>query len=108
MDGASSGSVEANENEDSADEESSAEEDDDDDESDGDGETTTDGESIDEEFRNDVAAALGNALSQAARSDDDSDDESELMDDDEMLALDANLAAIFKRRTGKKLTRSRW
>ncbi|PLW40838.1 hypothetical protein PCASD_07326 [Puccinia coronata f. sp. avenae] len=105
MDGASSGSEGANENEDSADEESSAEEDDDDDESDGDGETITDGESIDEEFRNDVAAALGNALSQAARSDDDSDDESELMNDDEMLALDANLAAIFKRRTGKKLTR---
>jgi len=78
----------------------------DDDESDTDGETDTDGGgSIDEEFRNDVAVALGHALSKPAGSDAGSEEESVIMDDDEMLALDANLAAIFKRRTGKKLTR---
>lgn len=70
-----------------------------------DGESVTDGGSIDEEFRNDVAVALGHALSKPAGSDADSEEESVMMDDDEMLALDANLAAIFKRRAGKKLTR---
>ncbi|KAI7967345.1 hypothetical protein MJO29_000622 [Puccinia striiformis f. sp. tritici] len=71
--------------------------------SDTDGGTATDDESVDEEFRNDVAVALGHALSKPTADDDDSDTESDLMNDDEMLALDANLAAIFKRRTGKKL-----
>ncbi|POW00207.1 hypothetical protein PSHT_13160 [Puccinia striiformis] len=67
------------------------------------GGTATDDESVDEEFRNDIAVALGHALSKPTADDDDSDTESDLMNDDEMLALDANLAAIFKRRTGKKL-----
>ncbi|POV96713.1 hypothetical protein PSTT_15487, partial [Puccinia striiformis] len=74
-----------------------------DEESDTDGGTATDDESVDEEFRNDIAVALGHALSKPTADDDDSDTESDLMNDDEMLALDANLAAIFKRRTGKKL-----
>ncbi|KAA1095061.1 hypothetical protein PGT21_035177 [Puccinia graminis f. sp. tritici] len=87
-------------NEDSAAGGSSGEED-----SDADGETFSDDGSVDEQFRNDVAMALGHALSKPDASDDDSGDESDLMNDDEMLALDANLAAIFKRRTGKKLAR---
>lgn len=74
-------------------------------ESDTDAETTTADGSIDEEFKNDVAMALGHALSKPTESNDASDEESDLMDDDEMLALDANLAAIFKRRNGKKLSR---
>ncbi|OAV95976.1 hypothetical protein PTTG_03225 [Puccinia triticina 1-1 BBBD Race 1] len=103
--------VEDNEDDEASD--SQAEEDDDStagdssglEDSDSGAESADDSESVDEQFRNDVAMALGHALSKPAASDDDSGDESDLMNDDEMLALDANLAAIFKRRTGKKLAR---
>ncbi|EGG06080.1 uncharacterized protein MELLADRAFT_116643 [Melampsora larici-populina 98AG31] len=56
--------------------------------------------SIDEAFRDEVATALANALAKDQEEEEDSDASSEPVDDDEMLALDANLAALFQRRTG--------
>ncbi|CAH7683562.1 DNA polymerase phi-domain-containing protein [Phakopsora pachyrhizi] len=61
--------------------------------------------SADEAFRKEVAMALGHALAQD-EADERSSGESELMDDDEMLALDTNLAAIFRKRTGKKFEKA--
>ncbi|MBW0492615.1 hypothetical protein O181_032330 [Austropuccinia psidii MF-1] len=71
-----------------------------------DSDTTSDSEtvngSVDSEFRNEVAMALGHALAKEEELGDGSDKESELLDDDEMLALDSNLAALFQKQTGKK------
>lgn len=60
--------------------------------------------SIDEAFRDEVATALANALAKD-QEEEDSDASSEPVDDDEMLALDANLAALFQRRTGATTTK---
>ncbi|KAH9817532.1 DNA polymerase phi-domain-containing protein [Melampsora americana] len=60
--------------------------------------------SIDEAFRDEVATALANALAKD-QEEEDSDASSEPVDDDEMLALDANLAALFQKRTGAVTTK---
>lgn len=62
--------------------------------------------SIDSAFRDEVAAALGNAWAQeTSDAEADSDGSSDVMGDAEMLALDANLAALFQRRSGKAMAR---
>lgn len=62
---------------------------------------------VDQAFRDEIAAALGldlNNINEAEDVDDDEAEESEdevLLDDEQMMALDDNLAEIFRRRTAK-------